>query len=102
MSQAVKGSFTSGASVGIGEISAELVIPSNYTTMKLSLGGTIDASNTCKTQMSTDGQAWADQTTYNSAQTNTAITVAHGQRWRLVSVTQQALKAMDYGLSVES
>jgi hypothetical protein len=102
MSQAVKGTFTNGSSVGPGEISAELLIPSNYTSMKLSLGGTVDASNTAKTQMSTDGQSFADQTTYNSAQTNTAITVAHGQRWRLVCVTQQALKAMDYTLSVES
>ena len=79
MSQNVKGSFASGASVQIGETSAELVIPSGFTTMKLTTVG-LDASNTVKTQKSTNsGAAWADQTTYNSDQTATAVTVAHGE-----------------------
>ncbi len=103
MSQAVKGSFTSGQSVNIGQASDVLVIPSGVVAMALTLGGAIDASNTCKTQKSTDnGQTWADQTTYNSAQAAVAVTVAHGEQWRLVAVAAQALKAIDYTMSVES
>ena len=102
MSQAQKGSFASGASIGIGQTSGELMIPSGATSMKLSTTG-MDASNTAKTQKSTNGgQTWADQTTYNSNQTLAAVTVAHGEVWRIVSVAQQAMKVMDYTMSVES
>jgi hypothetical protein len=48
------------------------------------------------------GGAWVDQTTYNSDQTNTAVTVAAGEEWRLVQVTQQAIKDVRYKLSCES
>ena len=107
MSQIIKGTFSSGASVGVGQTSAELMIPSGVTTARLTLPNNsisvIDGSNTCKTQKSTTGgQSWADQTTYNSAQSNVAVTVAHGEVWRLVSVAQQALKSMAYELSVQS
>lgn len=103
MSQNVKGTFASAQSANIGAISDALVIPYGVTAMKLTLAGTIDASNTVKTQKSTNsGQTWADQTTYNSAQAGTSVTVAHGEQWRLIVVTQQAYKALDYGMSVES
>lgn len=107
MPQSIKGTFVSGASVGVGQTSPELMIPSGVTTARLTLPNntisTIDASNTCKTQKSTNGgQTWADQTTYNSAQSNVAVTVAHGEVWRLALVTQQALKSMDYELSAQS
>jgi len=102
MSQAVKGSFASGGSVQIGETSAELVIPSSVTSMKLSTTG-LDASNTVKTQKTTNnGYTWVDQTTYNSDQTATAVTVAHGEQWRLAHVAGQALKTIGYTMSVES
>jgi len=102
MSQNVKGSFTSANSVNIGENSAELVIPYNIVSMKVNITG-LDGSNTVKTQKSTNnGVTWTDQTTYNSNQTNTAVTVAPNEQWRLVAVSQQALKLIDYSLSVES
>lgn len=102
MSQNVKGTFASGQSVQVGETSAELVIPSGVTSMKLSTVG-LDASNTVKTQKSTsNGQSWTDQTTYNSDQTATAVTVAHGEQWRLVHVAGQAIKRIDYEMSVQS
>jgi hypothetical protein len=101
--QNVKGTFASAASFNAGAVSDALVIPTGVTTMRLSIGGTIDASNTVKSQKSVNnGQAWADVTTYNSAQSATAVTVASGEQWRLAIVTQQAVKAMDYALSAES
>lgn len=111
MSQNIRGTFASGQSSGVGQTSAELMIPSGVTSAKLTIpndsthpvNSTIDASNTVKTQKSTNGgQTWTDQTTYNSAQSATAITVAHGEVWRLVLVTQQAGKSMSYELSVQS
>ena len=102
MSQNVKGSFASASSFNGGALSDTLVIPSGATTMRLTLSGTIDGSNTCKTQKSTtNGQTWTDQTTYNSAQSAVAVTVAHGEQWRVAIVAQQALKQLDYSLSVE-
>jgi hypothetical protein len=103
MSQNVKGNFASASSSNLGQTSDVLVIPSGVTSMLLTLGGTIDASNTAKTQKSTNsGQTWVDQTTYNSAQTNVAVTVAAGEQWRVAIVTQQPLKQLHYGMSVES
>lgn len=103
MSQNVKGSFASAASFNSGALSDALVIPSGVTTMRLTLAGTIDGSNTCKTQKSTNsGQTWTDQTTYSSAQSAVAVTVAHGEQWRVAIVTQQAFKQLDYSLSAES
>lgn len=102
MSQIIKGSFCGGQSVAIGEISPELVIPSNVTSAKLTTTG-LDASNTLKTQKTTNnGHTWADQTTFNADQTGTVITVAHGEQWRVVSVAQQAGKVMTYELSAQS
>lgn len=103
MSQDVKGTFTSAGSVGVGALSADLLIPSGCVVMYLSLAGTIDASNTAKTQKSTDqGASWSDVTTYNSAQSLTPVTVATGERWRFALVTQQASKDMRYALSAQS
>lgn len=107
MSQVVKGTFSSGASVGVGQTSDALVIPTNVTTARLTLLNNsisvIDGSNTVKTQKSTNnGLTWADQTTYNSAQSNVAVTVVPGEHWRFSLVTQQALKSMDYELSAQS
>jgi hypothetical protein len=62
MSQNVKGNFASASSSNLGQTSDVLVIPSGVTSMLLTLGGTIDASNTAKTQKSTNsGQTWVDQ-----------------------------------------
>lgn len=103
MSQKIAGTFVSGNSANPGQISDTLVIPSGVTAAKLNLGGAINASNTVKTQKSTNnGQSWSDVATYTSAQTNASVTVAHGEHWRLVGVAAQALKAVDYSLSVES
>lgn len=103
MSQSVSGTFANGQSVGVGIASDVLVIPSGVTAMYLTLGDAIDASNTVKTQKSTNnGLTWADQTTYNSAQNGTSVTVAHGEQWRLVTVAGQASKQISYRMSVEN
>lgn len=102
MSQNVKGSFASGASVQIGETSAELVMPSGSANLKLNTVG-LDANNTVKTQKTTNsGHTWVDQTTYNADQVNTVVAAVHGEQWRLVHVAGQALKAITYSLSAES
>jgi hypothetical protein len=70
--------------------------------MRLTLTG-LDGSNTVKTQKRTaPGGAWADQTTYNSNQASVAVTVAHGEEWRVLGITQQAFKDIQYKLSAES
>ena len=103
MSQSVSGTFANGQSVGVGIASDVLVIPSGVTAMRLTLGDAIDGSNTVKTQKSTsNGLTWADQTTYNSAQNATAVTVAHGEQWRLITVSGQASKQISYRMEVEN
>jgi hypothetical protein len=88
----VQETFTTGASASVGNASDILVVPTGVTSAKLTTVG-LDGSNTVKTQKRTSpGGAWVDQTTYNSDQTNTAITVAAGEEWRLVQVTQQATR----------
>jgi hypothetical protein len=111
MAQNIAGTFASGGSSGVGQTSAELVIPTGVTQARLTIrndtvhpdNSVINGSNTCKTQKSTNnGQTWVDQVTYNRAQNNTAITVVPGEHWRLVLVSQQAGSNMHYSLSVES
>ena len=102
MSQAVQGTFATGASASVGNASDGLLVHSSITTMRLTTTG-LDASNTIKTQKrTTPGAAWSDVTTYNSDQTNTAVTVAAGEEWRVFQVTQQATKDVRYKLSLES
>jgi hypothetical protein len=102
MSQVVHGTFATGANAAPGGISDVLVVPTGTTALKLSTLG-IDASNTIKTQKVTaPGTAWADQTTYNSDQTLTSISVAAGEQWRLVHVAATAIKDVKYKLSAES
>lgn len=102
MSENVKGSFASGASVQIGETSAELVMPSGSVSLKLTTTG-LDANNTLKTRKSTNnGHTWADQVTYNADQAATVIAAVHGEQWQLVHVAGQALKKIDYAMSAES
>lgn len=99
----IAGTMTSGQSVNIGIASGVMVVPTNTTSAKLTLGGAINASNTVKTQKSTDnGLTWADQVTYNSAQSDAAVTVVPGEHWRIVSVAMQAFKSIDYKLTCES
>ena len=63
----------------------------------------LDASNTIKTQKSTDnGITWVDQATFNSDQVNTLIAVAHGEQWRIFLLAQQAGKQIQYSLGVEN
>ena len=102
MAQTVQGTFATGATSAVGNISDTIVIPTSVTSMKLTTLG-LDGSNTIKTQKVTaPGTAWVDQVTYNSEQTLTAITVVAGEQWRLVQVTQQVLKDVRYKMSVES
>lgn len=102
MAQTVQGTFATGSTASVGNASDSLVIHSSITTMRLTLTG-LDGSNTIKTQKrTTPGGAFADQTTYNADQTNVAVTVAAGEEWRVVQVSQQATKDMRYKLSLES
>jgi len=114
MPQIVKGTFTAGGSVNLGQVSDVLVIPTpsnapavNASSMKVTLlnngHSVIDASNTVKTQRSVNnGLTWVDQTTYNSAQARTNVSVNAGEQWRLALVSQQQGRSLDYELSIES
>lgn len=103
MTAIVAGTFANAQSVSVGQRSEPLAIPFGVTSMALTLGDAIDASNTVKTRKSTNGgQTWTDQTTYNSAQNGTAVTVAHGEQWIVENVAGQANKQISYKLSVES
>ncbi len=94
--------FTTGASASVGNASDVLNPPTGVTSAKLTTVG-VDANNTVKTQKRTaPGGAWVDQTTYNSDQTNTAVTVAASEEWRLVHVTGQATKDVRVKFSCES
>lgn len=98
----VQGTFATGSNPVSGNASDVVDVPYGTTSMKLTTTG-LDASNTIKTQKSTNnGSTWTDQTTYNSDQTNTAITVAATEQWRVIGVTQQALKDIRFKLSCES
>lgn len=97
-----RGTFATGAVAASGNIGEVVDVPSSTTTMRLSIVG-LDGSNTVKTQKITvPGGTWADQVTYNSDQSLTAITVVPGEQWRLVGVTQQATKDIRYKMSCES
>jgi hypothetical protein len=102
MSQKIAGTFASATGVLLGLTSDVLVIPSTPPQARLTTVG-LDASNTIKTQKSTNnGATWVDQVTYNSEQSNTAITVVHGEQWRVFLLAQQAGKQIQYSLGVES
>lgn len=103
----VQGTFTNGSNPVAGNTSDVIDIPEynrafSAPTMKLTTVG-CNASNTLKTQKSTNnGSTWADQTTYNSEQTNTPIAVNPGEQWRVVNVAEQAITDLRYKLSMES
>jgi len=93
--------FATGSDPVSGNNSDVMTVPTGTTTALLTITG-LDASNTVKTQKRTAGGTFADQTTYNSNQTNTAVTVAAGEEWRIVGITQQAFKDIRYKFSCES
>jgi hypothetical protein len=102
MTQTVQGTFATGANPVSGNATDSLLIPTSTTTMRLTLTG-LDGSNTVKSQKrTTPGGTWADQTTYNSDQAAVAVTVAAGEEWRVLGITQQATKDIRYKLSVEN
>lgn len=98
----VQGTFAS-TQANTSPLTSDVVdIPYGSTSMKLSTVG-LDGSDTVKTQKITSpGTAWVDQTTYSSDQTNTAVTVAAGEQWRLVLLTEAALHDVRYKMSCES
>lgn len=103
----IQGTFATGSNPVSGNTSDVVDVPSFNTafaapTLKLTTVG-LDASNTIKTQKITSpGTAWVDQTTYSSDQTNTAIAAAAVEQWRIVGVTQQAMRDIRFKLSLES
>lgn len=104
MSQNITGTFAGSAgATSRNQLSATLVIPSGVTTARLNLSGQIDTNNRVTTMKSTNnGYSWTAQATYNAAQTNVAITVAHGEHWQFLAFTAEAGKVVNYSLSVES
>lgn len=102
MTIVVQGTFATGSTASVGNASDSVLVHSSITTLRLSTSG-LDGSNTIKTQKRTaPGGAWADQTTYSSDQTNTAVTVAAGEEWRVFQLTQQATRDVKFKLSLES
>jgi len=98
----IQGTFATGATASVGNAADVLNVHSSITSMKLTITG-LDGSNTVKTRKrTTSSAAWADQTTYNSNQTATVVTVAANEEWQLVQVTQQATKDITYKMSLES
>lgn len=93
--------FTTGAAGSVGNISDVLVVPAGVVSAKLTTVG-LDVNNTVKTQKRVAGGVWADQVTYNADQTNAAIAVVAGEEWRIVQVTQQAIRDVRYKFSCES
>ena len=99
----ISGTFSGGISVNIGNPSGPVIIPTSTVQARLTLGGSIDANNAVKTQKSTNsGHTWADVTTYNSVQNAVAVAVVAGEHWRLVRVSAQTLKQVDYSFTCES
>lgn len=104
MAQTIQGTFAyrNASSTARNQVSDTLVIPTGVTSMRLSTVG-CNGSNTLRTERSTDnGATWAAQTTYNSEQTLASISVTENDQWRIASVVQQALRDLQYRLSVES
>ena len=103
----IQATFSTGSNPVSGNTSDVIDVPSFNTafaapTLKLTTV-VLDASNTIKTQKATTpGTAWVDQTTYNSDQTNTPIVVAAQEQWRVIGVTQQAIKDIRFKLSLEN
>ncbi len=91
-------SSTNGSATAAGDV---LCVPTGMTSMRLTITG-LDGSNTVKTQKRTAGGTFADQVTYNSAQSSVSVTVATGEEWRLVVITQQATREIRYKLSCEN
>lgn len=91
----VQATFTS-----IEEPSA--VMDENQGTFKLTTTG-VDASNTVRTEKSTDnGAKWTAVTTYNAEQAATVITPGAGEQFRLVAAALQAGKQIAYKMSREN
>ena len=98
----IQETMATGGNAATGNASDTLIIPTGMTTARLTITG-LDGSNTVKTQKrTTPGGAWVDQTTYNSNQSNVAVTVAAGEEWRILGVSQQAIKDISYKFSCES
>jgi hypothetical protein len=103
MSQAVSGSFSTGAIASLGQVSDSLLIPYGVANLYFS-AFFLDASNTIKTQKrASPSIAWSDVTTYNSNQSPAvAVAVTANEEWRVIQLAQQALRSTRYRLSVES
>lgn len=96
------GTLTTGSVSTSGVASDALMVPTGTTNMKLTLTG-LDGSNTVKTQKRTSPSGtFADQVTYNSNQSEVNVTVAAGEEWRVLGITQQPIKDIRYKLSCES
>ena len=102
MAQLIQGTFATGANPAPGNASDTVQIPTGVTTARLTTLG-LSGSNQIKTQKRTSpGGAWVDQTTYSSDQTNTAITVASGEEWRLFQVAETATTDIRFKFTCES
>ena len=89
------------AVTGVNNVSDTMVVPTGTTTARLTTTG-LSGANQLKTQKRTAGATYVDQTTYNSDQTNVAITVAAGEEWRIVQILQAVNTDVKYKFSCES
>lgn len=98
VSAVTSGTFATGLNAVSGNASDAMEVPYGVSTAYLRLTG-CDANNTVKTQKRQAGAAWIDQTTYNADQADITITVSANEEWRIVGVTQQALKDIKYRMT---
>jgi hypothetical protein len=97
----VAGSFATGRTASLGQLSDVCVIPHSRTAMLLTITGA-DASNTVKTQKrASSSVAWGDVTTYNSNQSAVSVAVVANEEWRLAQVTQQPIRDIRFVLDAE-
>lgn len=97
-SSTIAGTFSTGSTASVGNVSDTCVIPSGVTTMRISTSG-LDASNTVRTEKrTTPGGTFTAQTTYSTDQNSAAVTVAPGEEWRLFQLTQQPIRDVRYRL----
>lgn len=100
----IAGTFATGSqaiSNPWSQASAVLVIPTGVTSAKFN-ASPVDTNNRIRLYKSTDnGLTWNSQANYTSNQVNTVLTVAAGEHWIATPPVMQAVKSINYKLSVE-
>jgi hypothetical protein len=97
----IAGSFATGQTASLGQLSDVCVIPHGRTAMLVTITGA-DASNTVRTQKrASSSVVWSNVTTYNSNQSAVSVAVVANEEWRLAQVTQQPIRDIRFVLDAE-